>query len=183
MNILSRSTVKVGLPLSPKPPFLSLTQPPPNGCSRKHQRSSPSSRRSAGPVLQTDEIKGQSSPRGPTEGEKGLSDLYTFIPTEIDTLPYTKDAPPLSGKPQPPSTKDSQYLDKTSEPSDLSLSSWIAATPLLSQTDSVQLNLPPGGSQCAKYTRSSEERLQSDHSVRLAHRTEQVAEPPLHTTL
>lgn len=182
-NILSLSRVKVGSPLSPKPPFLSLTKPSPKGCNKKDQRSFPSSKTSQGPVLQTDN-QSRRSPLGPTDSEKGLSDIYTLVPSEIDTLPYTKDAPPLSEEPQPPSTKDSECPDKTLETSNLSLSSWITSTPLHTQTDSVQLNLPHNGdSQCVKYTRNSEERLQSDHTVHPAQRTEQVAEQSLHTTL
>uniref|UniRef100_A0A8C4HCA2 Phospholipid-transporting ATPase n=1 Tax=Dicentrarchus labrax TaxID=13489 RepID=A0A8C4HCA2_DICLA len=45
-NILSLSRVKVGSPLSPKPPFLSLAKPSPKGCNIKDQRSFPSSRAS-----------------------------------------------------------------------------------------------------------------------------------------
>uniref|UniRef100_A0A671VB82 Phospholipid-transporting ATPase n=1 Tax=Sparus aurata TaxID=8175 RepID=A0A671VB82_SPAAU len=40
-NILSLSRVKVGSPLSPKPPFLSLTKPSPEVCNKKDQRSFP----------------------------------------------------------------------------------------------------------------------------------------------
>lgn len=180
-NILSLSRVKVGSPLSPKPPFLSLTKPSPKGCNKKDQRSSPSSNTSRGPILQTDEQGGR-SPLGPTDSKKGLSDIYTLVPTEIDTLPYTKDAPPLPGETQPPSAKDSECLDKTLEASDVSLSSWVTSTPVLTQTDSVQLP-PDGDSQCVKYTRNSEERLKSDHIVHPAQRTELVAEQSLHTTL
>lgn len=183
-NILSLSRVKVGSPLSPKPPFLSLTKSSPKGCNKKDQRSFPSSKTSQGPILQTDEMRGQRSPLGPIDSEKSLSDLCTLVPTEIDTLPYTKDAPPLTGEQQSPPTKDSGCLDKTLEPSDLSLSSWITSTPLLTQTDSIELNLPPdGGSQCVKYTRNSEEVLKSDQSAHPAHRMEQVAEQPLYTSL
>uniref|UniRef100_A0A3B4T598 Phospholipid-transporting ATPase n=1 Tax=Seriola dumerili TaxID=41447 RepID=A0A3B4T598_SERDU len=146
--------------------------------------SSTASHAKKGPISQADEETGRRSPLGPTDSDKGLSGLYTIVPTEIDTLPYTKDAPPLSGEQLPPSTKDSEFLDKTSEPSDQSLSSWITSTPLLTQTDSVQLTLPPDGdSQCVKYMRNSEERLKSDHAVHPAHRTEQVADQSLHTTL
>ncbi|GLD65724.1 probable phospholipid-transporting ATPase VA [Lates japonicus] len=186
-NILSLSRVKVGSSLSPKPPFLSLTKPSPKGCNKKDQRSFPSSNTppaKKGPVLQADEEKGQRSPVQPTDSVRGHSDLYTLVATEIDTLPYTKDAPPLSGEQQPPSTKVSECLDKTLEFSDQSLSSWITSMPLPAQTDSVQLTLPPDGdSQCVKYMRNSEERLKSDHTVHPAHRTEQVAEQLLHTTL
>lgn len=173
-NILSLSRVKVGSPLSPKPPFLSLTKPSPKSCNKKDQRSFPSSQTSQGPVLQT----GRRSPQGPTDSEKGLSDLYSLAPTEKDTLPYTKDAPKPSGEQQPPTTKDSECLDKTLEASDVSLCSWITSTPLLSPSDSVHLP-PDGDSQCVKYTRNSEERLKSDHSIHPAQRTEQS----LHTTL
>nr|XP_019936884.1 PREDICTED: probable phospholipid-transporting ATPase VA [Paralichthys olivaceus] len=186
-NILSLSRVKVGSPLSPKPPFLSLTKPSPEGCNKKDQRrfsSSKTAQAKKGPIAQADEEKGQGSPLGPTDCEKGLSNIYTLVPTGIDTPPYTKEAPPLSEEQQPPSTKDSECLDTTLEPSNQSLSSWITSTPLLSQTDSVQLTLPPdGGSQCVKYTRNSEERLQPDHTVHPAHRTEQMAEQSLHITL
>lgn len=172
-NILSLGKVKVGSPLNTKPPFLSLTKPSPKVCNIKDQISFPNSKTSQRPVLQTDE----QSPLGLTEG---LSDFCTLVPTDVDTLPYTKDAPQLSGEPQPPSTKVSECLDKTLEASNLSLSSWITSTPLLTQTDSVQLKLPPDGdSQCVKYTRNSEERLKSDHAVHPAQRTEQL----LHTTL
>uniref|UniRef100_A0A7N5ZU84 Phospholipid-transporting ATPase n=1 Tax=Anabas testudineus TaxID=64144 RepID=A0A7N5ZU84_ANATE len=124
-NILSLSRVKVGSPLSPKPPFLSLTKPSSNDCNKKDQRSF----------------------------------RYTLVPTETDTLPYTKDSTQLSGD-------------------------WITSTPLLTQTDGVQLTLPPDSdSQCVKYTRNSEERLSCDHTVHPAHRTEQLAEQSLHTIL
>lgn len=186
-NILSLSRVKVGSPLSPKPPFLSLTKRPPNDCNKTDQRSFLSSKTSQakqGPVLQTEQEKGQRSPLGTTDSEKGLLDLYTLVPTETDTLPYTKDATQLPKEQQPPSTKDSECLDKTLEQQNLSLSSWITSMPLLTQTDSVQLNLPPdGNSQCVKYMRNSKEKLKSDHTIHQAHRTEQVAEQPLHTTL
>ncbi|XP_042337306.1 phospholipid-transporting ATPase VA-like [Plectropomus leopardus] len=179
-NILSLRRVKVGSPLSPTPPFLSLSKPSPKGCNKKDQRSFPGSETSQGPILQTEQ--GQRSPQGPTDSERGLSDHYTSAPTEKDTLPFTTDAPKLSGEPQPPSTKDSECLDKTLEAADLSLSSWITSTPLLPHTDSVQLNLPPDGdSQCVRYTRNSEERLQSDHSVHP--RTERASEQSLHTAL
>uniref|UniRef100_A0A8D0D6W2 Phospholipid-transporting ATPase n=1 Tax=Sander lucioperca TaxID=283035 RepID=A0A8D0D6W2_SANLU len=157
-NILSLSRVKAGSALSPKPPFLSLSKPSPKGCNKKDQRSFPSSETSQGPALQMDE-QGRRSPLGPADSNKGPSDLYSIVPTEKDTLPYTKDAPKLPGEP---------------------LSGWITSTPLLSQTGSVQLNLPP---QCVKYTRNSDQRLKSDHSVHPAQRTEQGAEQSLHTTL
>ncbi|KAM9849286.1 phospholipid-transporting ATPase VA [Aulostomus maculatus] len=184
-NILSLSRVKVGSPLSPKPPFLSLIKPAPKGCNNKDQRSF---LRSQGPISQAHGKNDQRSPPAPTDSEKCLSDLYTFVPTEIDTLPYTKDAPPPSGELQPPSTKDLEGLNKTLEPLDLGLSSWITSTPLLTQADSVQLNLPPdGSSQCVTYTRNSEERLKSDHSIHPTRGTEQAPErtdeQTLHTIL
>ncbi|XP_070816993.1 phospholipid-transporting ATPase VA [Chaetodon trifascialis] len=177
-NILSLSRVKVGSPLSPKPPFLSLSKPSPQGCNKKDQRGF--LKTSQGPVSQTDAEGGRSLP-GAADSEKGLSDLYTLVPTEIDTLPYTKDVPPPSGESRPPSSKDLQCLNKTL---DVSASSWITSTPLPTQTDSVQLNLPPDGdSQCAKYTRNSEERLHSEHAVHPARRAELAADQSLHTTL
>uniref|UniRef100_A0A3Q3R1N9 Phospholipid-transporting ATPase n=1 Tax=Monopterus albus TaxID=43700 RepID=A0A3Q3R1N9_MONAL len=182
-NILSLSRVKVGSPVHLKPPFLSLTKPSPKGYAKKDQRSFPTSKISQAkqmPVLQTDEEKGQRSPVGPIDSEKGLLDLYTLVPTKVDTLASTKEAPTFAREQQNPVTKDSECLDKTLESSALSLSSWITSTPLLTQADSVQLALPPhGGSQCVKYTRNSEERLSSDHTVHPVHRTEQS----LHTTL
>lgn len=186
-NILSLSRVKVGSPLSPKPPFLSLTKPSPNDCNKKDQRrfvSSKTSQAKQGPVLQTEQEKGQRSPLGPPDSEKGLLNLYTLVPTETGTLPY-KGAAQLSREQQPPSTKDSECLDKTVEPQNQSVSSWTTSTPLLTQADSVQLTLlpPERDSQCVKYTRNSEERLKSDHTVHPAHRTGQVAEQSLHTTL
>uniref|UniRef100_A0A7N5ZQA1 Phospholipid-transporting ATPase n=1 Tax=Anabas testudineus TaxID=64144 RepID=A0A7N5ZQA1_ANATE len=186
-NILSLSRVKVGSPLSPKPPFLSLTKPSSNDCNKKDQRSFVSSKTSLvkqGPVLQTEQGKGPRSPLGPPDSEKELLERYTLVPTETDTLPYTKDSTQLSGEQPPPSTKNSEFLDKTLEPQNLSLSSWITSTPLLTQTDGVQLTLPPDSdSQCVKYTRNSEERLSCDHTVHPAHRTEQLAEQSLHTIL
>ncbi|XP_034737678.1 probable phospholipid-transporting ATPase VA [Etheostoma cragini] len=172
-NILSLSRFKVGSALSPKPPFLSLSKSSPKGCNKKDPRRFPSSETSQGPALQ-----GRRSPLPPADGNKGPSDLYTIVPTEKDPLPYPKD------EPQPSSTTDSECLDKTLEASDGSLSRWITSTPLLSQTGSIQLDLPPAGdSRCVKYTRISDQRLQSDHSVRPAQRTEQAEEQSLHTTL
>ncbi|XP_069006932.1 phospholipid-transporting ATPase VA [Embiotoca jacksoni] len=174
-DILSMSRVKVGSPLSPGPPFLSLSKPSPKGRNKKDQRSvSGSSQAKQGPVFQTDEEKGHGSPSGPKDNEKRFSDLGTLVPSEIDTLPYTRDTPP------PPSTKDSESLDKTLELSDRSLSRWLTSTPLLTSAGSVQLDLPPdGAAQRVKYTRSSEERLEPE-GVHPAHRTEQVAEQSQH---
>uniref|UniRef100_A0A8D3DMB3 Phospholipid-transporting ATPase n=1 Tax=Scophthalmus maximus TaxID=52904 RepID=A0A8D3DMB3_SCOMX len=186
-NILSLSRVKVGSPLSPEPPFLSLTKPSPKGCNKKDQRGFPGSETSQakkGPVLPADEETGQRSPLEPSDSEMGPSDIYTLVPKEIDAPPYTKDAPPFLEERRPPSDKDSECLDKTLELSERSLSSWITSTPLLAQTDCVQLTLPPdGGSRCVKYTRNSEERLPLDHAVHPAHGTEQMAEQSLHITL
>ncbi|XP_047443600.1 phospholipid-transporting ATPase VA [Mugil cephalus] len=183
-NILSLSRVKVGSPLSPKPPFLTANKPSTKGCDKKDQRSIAgfkASQAKQGPVVQRDEAKGQKKPARLTDTEKQPSDIYTLVPSEIDTLPYTKDAPPPSGEPQLPSAKDSEYLNKTLEPSDLSLSSWITSTPALTQTDSVQLNLPPDGG--VRYMRNSEETLKSEHTVDPAHRTERETQEALHTTL
>uniref|UniRef100_A0A3Q3NG47 Phospholipid-transporting ATPase n=1 Tax=Labrus bergylta TaxID=56723 RepID=A0A3Q3NG47_9LABR len=176
-NILSLSRVEVGSALSPKTHFLSLSTPSSTGCNKKDQRSFPGSNTSQGPVLQTDN---QARRRGPADSER---DLYTFVPSEIDTLPYTKDAPKLSEEPQPPSTRDSERLDKTLEASDLSLSGWITSTPLLSQTDCIHLNLPPDGdTPCVRYTRDSEEKLKSEQIIQKAQKTEQDTEQSLHVT-
>uniref|UniRef100_A0A7N6B2M9 Phospholipid-transporting ATPase n=1 Tax=Anabas testudineus TaxID=64144 RepID=A0A7N6B2M9_ANATE len=87
-----------------------------------------------GPVLQTEQGKGPRSPLGPPDSEKELLERYTLVPTETDTLPYTKDSTQLSGEQPPPSTKNSEFLDKTLEPQNLSLSSWITSTPLLTSS-------------------------------------------------
>lgn len=176
-NILSLSRAKVGSQLSPQPPILSLSKPSSKVCKNKDHRSFPKAPQ--GHVLHAEE-QSQRSPPGPPDSNKGLSDLYTLLSTETDTLPYTKDAPQVSGGLHVPSTKDSKCPDKTLEVSDRSQSGCITSTPLLTQTDSVQLNLPPDGDpQCVKYIRTSEERLQSGHSNHPAQRTEQS----LHTTL
>uniref|UniRef100_A0A665VT55 Phospholipid-transporting ATPase n=1 Tax=Echeneis naucrates TaxID=173247 RepID=A0A665VT55_ECHNA len=181
-NILSLSRVKMGSPLSAKPPFLSLTKPSPESFIKKDQKSFPSSK--ASQAKQAEEERPQRGLPRHTDSEKGFPGIYTIVPTEVDTLPYTKDTPSLSREHMPPSNKDSEFLDKTLEPSDQSLSSWITSTPLLTQVDSVQLTLPPDGdSQCVKYMRNSEERLKSDDNIHPAHRTEQVLEQSLHTTL
>ncbi|XP_022057652.2 phospholipid-transporting ATPase VA [Acanthochromis polyacanthus] len=183
-NILSLSRVKVGSPLSPKPPFLSLSKASPKGCNKNDQRSITGSKTLEATQGHADEEKGRSCLSGPTDSEMHLSDLYTLVPSDIDTLPYTKDAPQPAEELQPPSTKVSECLDKTLEPSDVSLSGWITSTPLPTPADSVQLNLlPDGAPQCVRYTRNSEERLKPDHAVHPAHRTEQEVEQQLHTKL
>uniref|UniRef100_A0AAQ5X643 Phospholipid-transporting ATPase n=1 Tax=Amphiprion ocellaris TaxID=80972 RepID=A0AAQ5X643_AMPOC len=183
-NILSLTRVKVGSPLSPKPPFLSLSKASPKGCNKNDQRSISGSKTLEATQGQADEEEDRSCLSGPTDSEMHLSDLYTLVPSEIDTLPYTKDAPQPAGELQPPSTEVSECLDKTLEPSDVSLSSWITSTPLLTPADSVQLNLlPDGAPQCVRYSRNSEDRLKPDHAVHPAHRTEQEVEQLLHTKL
>lgn len=158
-NILTLGGVKVGSPLTHRPPFLS----PAKVCNTKEQSSFVNSKETRPPASQTDEQ---------------LTDSRRHFRTS-DTLPYTKDAP------QPPPVKVPEGPDRTLEASDLSPESgWVTSTPLLAPADSVQLKLPPdGGSHSVKYTRNSEERLECDHSVRPAHRTEQVAQRLLHTTL
>uniref|UniRef100_A0A673CTI5 Phospholipid-transporting ATPase n=1 Tax=Sphaeramia orbicularis TaxID=375764 RepID=A0A673CTI5_9TELE len=166
-NILSLSRVKVGSPLSTKPPFLSLAKPLPKGSNKTEKGSFPSPKASQGSILQTHDTRkchkrSQSEPLGPKHSEKSLSDLYTLMSTEGDTLPYTK---------------DSQCLDKTL---DVSVSSWITSTP---QTDSVELPPDRGSSQCVRYTRNSEEGLGSEPSVHQpGRRTEQRPEPASLTT-
>lgn len=175
-NILSLSRVKVGSPLCPKLPFLSLAKASPKGYNKKDRRSVSGSKQ--GPLLQTDEAK--RSPLQPTDSDMHLSDLYTPAPSEVDTLPYTKDNPAPSGELQTSSAADSEHLDKTIEPSDVNLSSCVTSTPLPAQADGVQLSMPPdGASQCVRYTRNSEERLKSEHAVSPAHRTEPPTERPL----
>ncbi|MEQ2287299.1 hypothetical protein AMECASPLE_010943 [Ameca splendens] len=127
---------------------------------------------------------GQNSPSVPSHSEKHPSDIYPLAPSEQDISSYARNSSRLYCEPKPPSTKDSDCLNETLQPSDLSLSSWIASTPLVTQTGSIHLNLPPdGASQCVKYTRSSEEGLCSDHVVQPAHRTVHVAEQALYTAL
>lgn len=185
-NIFSLSRVTTGSPLSPKPPFQSHVKTSPQNCNHKDKKSVINSETS--PNCHDDgksHKKGQTSPLGPADSERGLSDLCTVVSTEADTLPYTKDVPLQSGEAQLPSTKGSDCPDKTLDPSDLSMSSWITSTPTLTQTDSVQLTLPPtGGSQCVKYSRNSEERPACDHTFHPPQRTEQVvAVQSLHTAL
>uniref|UniRef100_A0A669DNH3 Phospholipid-transporting ATPase n=1 Tax=Oreochromis niloticus TaxID=8128 RepID=A0A669DNH3_ORENI len=175
-NILSLSRVKVGSPLCPKLPFLSLAKASPKGYNKKDRRSVSGSKQ--GPLLQTDEAK--RSPLQPTDSDMHLSDLYTPAPSEVDTLPYTKDNPAPSGELQTSSAADSEHLNETIEPSDVNLSSCVTSTPLPAQADGVQLSMPPdGASQCVRYTRNSEERLKSEHAVSPAHRTEPPTERPL----
>ncbi|XP_056894279.1 phospholipid-transporting ATPase VA [Takifugu flavidus] len=144
---------------SPKSPFLSLTKPSPKVCNKKDSKTT---RRSASQDC--------------NQSEKGLCSL---VPTQIDSLFNTKDPPQLSGEPQlPPKVPD--CLDKTLETSGLSLSGCITSTPLLTQTDSVQLTLPPDGDlQRVRYTRTSE----GEPTFQPAQRTEPLAEHLLHTSL
>lgn len=185
-NIFSLSRVKKGSPLSPRSPVMSLSKQSTKGSNKKDQGSNPgptASRSEQGPFLQTDGEKIHRGQSASAHNAKHLSDLYSLLSTESDTLPYTKDTSLLAGQPQPPYTKDSECFDKTLEPSDLSLSSWITTTPLARQVDKVQLNLPPdAASESVKYTRSREDGLRSDHTVHPAHRTVQVAEQSLHIT-
>uniref|UniRef100_A0A674PL04 Phospholipid-transporting ATPase n=1 Tax=Takifugu rubripes TaxID=31033 RepID=A0A674PL04_TAKRU len=144
---------------SPKSPFLSLTKPSPKVCNKKDSKTT---RRSASQDC--------------NKSEKGLCSL---VPTQIDSLFNTKDPPQLSGEPQlPPKVPD--CLDKTLETSGLSLSGCITSTPLLTQTDSVQLTMPPDGDlQRVRYTRTSE----GEPTFQPAQRTEPLAEHLLHTSL
>ncbi|XP_068599691.1 phospholipid-transporting ATPase VA [Brachionichthys hirsutus] len=170
-NILSLSRVKAGSPLCTTPPFLSLTKPSPEACKNKDEGSFPKTLQE--PVSHADEERRDPRPSGP-------SLLYSFVSTDTDTLPYTKDAPQQSWELGLPSAKDSECIYETLEVSDLSRPGWITSTPLHSQTDSVQLNLPPDGDpQCVRYTRTSEERLQSDQRVLPAENSAQS----LHTIL
>lgn len=178
-NILSLSRVRTGLPLSPEPPFLSLSKLSPKSCVNKDQRSiSGSKAPQARQAVQTNEERG---PRiSPTHTEKDLTDLCSAAPSELNTLPYTKNDPPLSREspPPPPPTKESE----TFKLSDQRFFSRITSTPLVSQADSIQLSLPPdGASQYVKYSRSSGEGRGSDRTA--AHRTEGGVELSLHTAL
>lgn len=142
---------------SPKSPFLSLTKPSPKVCNKKDP-----TRRSAS--------------QADCSSEKGLCSL---VPTQIDSLFNTKDPPQLSGEPPLP-PKVPECLDKTLETSGLSLSGCITSTPLLTQTDSVQLTVPPDGDlQRVRYTRISE----GEPTFQPAPRTEPLAEHLLHTSL
>lgn len=144
---------------SPKSPFLSLTKPSPQVCNKKDPKTT---RRSAS--------------QGCNKSEKGLCSL---APTQIDSLFNTKDPPRLSGEPPLP-PKVPECLDKTLETSGLSLSGCITSTPLLAQTDSVQLTMPPDGDlQRVRYTRTSE----GEPTFQPAQRTEPLAEHLLHTSL
>ncbi|KAM4629198.1 phospholipid-transporting ATPase VA [Polymixia lowei] len=181
-NILSLSRVKVGSQLGIKPPFLSFVKPFPKYCSHKGQRSFANSKTPQGrqgPVLRLDDAgksheKGRGSPPGITDSKKCHSDAYTSLSTEVGTLPYTKEAHQPARESRLPPAEASDGLDKTLDPSDLSLSNWITSTPLPAQRDSVQLTLPPaGGSQRVTYTRNSEERRRSEHTVHSTQRTDE----------
>ncbi|XP_034035114.1 probable phospholipid-transporting ATPase VA [Thalassophryne amazonica] len=134
-NILSLSRFTAGSQFSPKPSFLSLVKPSPKSCIHKDQRRWSSSKPSPsiqGTILQKLDaekchIKDQSGQM------KGSTYSRSLISPEADSTP---------------STKESECLNMTSNPSDLILSSCISSTPLQAQTDSIQLSLPPaGGSQ------------------------------------
>lgn len=143
---------------SPKSPFLSLTIPSPKVCNKKDSKTTL-----------------RSASQDCNKSEKGLCSL---VPTQIDSL-NTKDPPQLSGEPQLP-PKVPECLDKTLETSGLSLSGCITSTPLLTQTDSVQLTMPPDGDlQRVRYTRTSE----GEPTFQPAQRTEPLAEHLLHTSL
>ncbi|XP_058494338.1 phospholipid-transporting ATPase VA [Solea solea] len=135
-NILSLSKMKAGSPLAHKTHFLSLA---------KEQSSfscSTSAATNHSLVSQRDEEADRRKPP-PTH-----SDITAGFYTEAEAPPYTKD---------PPSESEQQLAPPTAECPDQN-----ASTPLLTHTHSVQLTLPPtGGSQCVKYTRNQEERL--DH--------------------
>lgn len=148
----------------PKSPFLSLAKPSPKVCNKKDSKTAP---RSAS----------QADCNKISDSEKGLCSL---VPTKIDSILNTKDPSQLSGEPQLPPPNVPQCLDKTLETSDLSLSSCITSTPLLTPMASIQLKMPPDGDlQCVKYTRISE----CEVVLRPAQRTELLAEQLLHTNL
>uniref|UniRef100_A0A8C5GCC2 Phospholipid-transporting ATPase n=1 Tax=Gouania willdenowi TaxID=441366 RepID=A0A8C5GCC2_GOUWI len=134
-NILSLNRVTTGSQVLPKPEFLS-SQPSPKGSNKKNRINvvdAEISEGQQGPVLPNEEGI------GPTETEKSLSHLYPELPSETISLPYTKDTTlPLL--------------------SDVILSGWITSTPLLINTDRVQLSLlPDGPPQCVRYIKNSEE--------------------------
>ncbi|KAM8890302.1 phospholipid-transporting ATPase VA isoform 1-T1 [Synchiropus picturatus] len=112
-NILSLNPLCHNPPLSPLPRFS-------EGCSIQNQS--------------------EERPPRPADTSKSVSELYTLLSTETDTLPYTKD---LTQGQQPLHTKDSECLQKTS-------------TPQLPQADRVQLP-PEGASQCVKYSKHLED--------------------------
>uniref|UniRef100_A0A8C6NZT1 Phospholipid-transporting ATPase n=1 Tax=Nothobranchius furzeri TaxID=105023 RepID=A0A8C6NZT1_NOTFU len=180
-NILGLSRVTVGSPLRAEPPFLSLNKLSPESWNNKDQRSiagSKTSQAKQAAASQTEE-KGQISP--PARMEKHFSDLFPLAPSELDALPYTKNDPPLPGTPQPPSAKDSECFRRTLQLSDQSVN---VSTPLVSQTDSIQLNLAPDrASECVRFRRSSETGLRPDGTVQPACRTAQQEEQSLHTAL
>ncbi|XP_017278861.1 probable phospholipid-transporting ATPase VA isoform X2 [Kryptolebias marmoratus] len=187
-NILSLSRVKTGSPLTPEPPFLSLSKLSPKSCTNKDQRSIPSSealQAKRAPDVRANEERSPKTP--PLHSEKHPADLCNVALSELSTLPYSKNDSQLSREPPPSpsppspsplSTKDSEHLDKTLKLSDPSFPCRLTSTPLVSQTDGIQLNLPPDGApQYVKYSRSSEDGLRS------AHRSEGEAEQSLHTAL
>lgn len=182
-NILSLSRVKTGSPLSPEPPFLSLSSLLPKSCIKKDQRSIPgcqAAQAKQASVLQTNEDRGRGT--SPTHTENHLTHLCSGAPSQLNPPPNTKTDPPLLRRPSPPPpTKDSEHFKTTLKLSDQRGSSRTTSMPSASQTDSVQLNLPSdGASQSVKYSRSPEEGLGSDQP---AHRTEEGVEQFQNTAL
>lgn len=153
-NILSLSRVKVGSPLSPRPPFLCLNKPLPKSCNKESEGGFQGPNSTQEPIFKTEDAGNSHK----TDNEVS-KDLYTLVNTYGDTLPYTKDLP--VGQQNPP-TQNSECLDKTLEATPGTTSSWVTSTPLLIQADSVDLpseHCP----HCVRYTRNSEEGLQSEH--------------------
>lgn len=153
-NILSLSRVKVGSPLSPRPPFLCLNKPLPKSCNKESEGGFQGPNSTQGPIFKTEDAGNSHK----TDNEVS-KDLYTLVNTYGDTLPYTKDLP--VGQQNPP-TQNSECLDKTLEATPGTTSSWVTSTPLLIQADSVELP-SEHGPHCVRYTRNSEEGLQSEH--------------------
>lgn len=149
---------------SPKPPFPSTVKFSPKVCDKKDPNTAPRSTSQADSSRVSDGGKGSCS----------------RVPTKTDSILNTKDPPQLSDEPPLPPPSVPECLDKTLETSDLSLSSCMASTPLLTPTDSIQLKMPPDGElQCVKYMRTPE----CEAAVRPAESTEPLAEQLLHVSL
>lgn len=170
-NILSLSGLKAGsLSLfGLRPPFLSYGRPYSTKYSHGAQQNftTDSSKSHQGPRDNAGKCPEKSGPLGADDSKEGLSDPYTLASSQTDTLPYTKEGLRPAAAPQRvPAGADNEGLDKTLDPSDGSLSSWMTSTPRLCQGEGVQLTLPPAGAaQCVTFKRDCSEAHRPDHII------------------
>uniref|UniRef100_A0A8C6TER1 Phospholipid-transporting ATPase n=1 Tax=Neogobius melanostomus TaxID=47308 RepID=A0A8C6TER1_9GOBI len=149
-NILSLSRVTTGSPLSLQPHFLSTNKPLPKDNEGTNNISQTYKKEDAGKDKDTSK------------------DMYSFVNSEGDTLPYTKDLP--RGELNI-SCKTPEALNTSPEVSHGLSPSLVTSPPLLSPTDSVVLP-PEHGPPCVRYKRSSEEGIQgqdrTEHKIQVA---------------